>query len=66
MTTEQNRIVITPEEYCRINYYELTEFDFSTSHPNPYNISKTYRGVSEYLTYKRKHRGDYLGKDDVL
>ncbi len=54
-TNTYNRLTITPDEYSRINYGELTELDFCTSNPNPYNIDKTARGINEYLRYKRKH-----------
>lgn len=51
----ESRLHITREEYPRIIYPELTEYDFCTSHPSEYNISKTAQGIYNYLKYKREH-----------
>ena len=53
--TYDERLIITPEECPRIWFGELTERDFSTSHPNPYRIDNIARGINAYLKYKKKN-----------
>ncbi len=52
---------ISPDEYSRIYYGELTDCDFCTCAPNPSNIFKTAIGIERYLKYKKKHMNEMKG-----
>lgn len=54
-----NKIMVTPKEYCRISY-ELTEDDFSTLYSNPARIGKMVNGIEKYITYKRNNIKKYI------
>ena len=45
---------LEPEEYSRIYGGELSERDFDTSRPNPYNIDRTASNIRQYMKYKNK------------
>ena len=48
-------LAVTPEEWPRIFGGVLTEWDFSTSAPNPGRIDKICAGIDAYLKYKQQH-----------
>ena len=56
-----HHIEVTPAEWDRIYGGELTESDFSTSHPNLNRIPKIMSGINEYRRYKRRNEfgGDH-------